>query len=178
MRLSHIHETLTESIHTIIFVDFDETLGHIDPEHPAKGLEIITLPTMVVAMRHGWKKFLYNLNSLEHSGNIHIYSAGGGQIAFPYILKKHRDLNFIDVLTTKTMIKNAHPHSILIDDDPSISGVKFGQYKAKRIGLTQDNIVEVSPFKGEAVENGLQIAFAKVKRKIAGLEMQYQEQAG
>lgn len=178
MKLNCIPEAkITESIHTTIFVDFDETLGHISPNDVDEGIEVIKISdghgTYEVAMRHGWKSFLHALNNLEHRGDIYIYSAGGGQLVFPTLFKQHKDLNFISVLTSQTMIKNVHSHSILIDDNPEMAGVKFGDFKAKKVGLTPNNIVEVSEFHGQ-MENGLSQAFADTKKKIAELEAIHQ----
>jgi len=179
MKLTCISEAkITESIHTIIFVDFDETLGHINPQKVDDGIEVVDLPgNRKVAMRHGWKDFLHALNKLEHRGDIYIYSGGGGQIAFPTLKKLNKDLSFVSVLNIESMIDNAHSHSVLIDDNPEMGGgMKFGDFKIKRVGLTPNNIVEVKPFKGQ-MDNELSKSFAKTKQKIKNLEATHPQDA-
>lgn len=163
-------KVITESIHTVIFVDFDETIGHIGPIVDTN-LETIELtPVRMLTMRNKWKEFLHALDSLEHSGKIHIFSGGGGQLSYPFLIEKYKDLaSFVDILTPETVLRNVHNHSILIDDDPMavLTDAKF-----RVLGLTRNNLVKVKPFKGE-MDNELNSVFKEARAKIAELEKSY-----
>jgi len=176
MKMSHIHEALlTESASTIIFVDFDETIGHINPKEVGEGVEVIEVESprgmAKVAMRHGWKEFLHALNGLDHNGDVKIYSGGGGQLVFPVLLGLHKDLSFVSLLKTSEIKEyiQSHPHSILIDEN--LMEV-YTAHKLKRVGLTIDNLVQVKPFRGQ-MDNELASALQSVKQKIRNLETKH-----
>lgn len=179
MKMAMLYEAiLSESIHTAIFVDFDQTFGHFfrPSDDIDEGLEVIDTikrgprkrPSKLV-MRNGWKEFLHALNAMDHDGNIYIYSGGGGQDAFPTLFKMHPDLKFVNVIRSIKEHVKSHPHSILIDENIMAA---YTEQKLKMLGLSKENLIDLVPFMGQ-MDNELSITIQKVQKRIKELESKY-----
>lgn len=174
---------LCESQHTKIFVDFDETIGVVEPIIPGRdapqpnpNLEhhVMTFGKgkYLVQMRAGWREFFHKLFELPNDG-IYMYSSVNGAWAFPQLQKLYADdavlsrVQMVLPLTVGKMSPFYRKHSILIDD-----GVSEVALADKTSRLKFNNVIKPSKFNG-AVDNELATVLGEVIKKITELEQQH-----